>query len=109
MPSSFELNEIGRIPSPGDNLAIGIRRLEKGTQVLSKGAVFELSNTVLEGHRFAVQPIPSGTPLLSWGLPYGLAIRDILPGILPNVTYILGSEGRSAKKSSGQIVGVEVD
>ncbi len=32
-----------------------------------------------------------------------------LAGLSPNVTYILGSEGRSAKKSSGQIVGVEVD
>jgi len=80
MPSSYSLNDIGRIPSPGDNLAIAIRRLEKGTQVVSSGAVFELSNTVLEGHRFAVQPIPRGAPLLSWGLPFGLAIRDIVPG-----------------------------
>jgi len=80
MPSSFELNDIGRIPSPGDNLAIAIRRLERGTQVVSNGAVFELSNTVLEGHRFAVQRIPRGAQLLSWGLPFGLAIRDIAPG-----------------------------
>ncbi len=80
MPSSFNLSDIGRIPSPGDNLAIAIRRLEKGTQVVSNGAVFELNNTVLEGHRFAVQPIPRGGQLLSWGLPFGLAIRDIVPG-----------------------------
>ena len=68
MPPSFELNDIGRIPNPGDNLAIAIRRLEKGTQVVSNGAVVELSNTVLEGHRFAVQPIPRGAALLSWGI-----------------------------------------
>jgi len=80
MPSSYNLNDIGRIPSPGDNLAIAIRRLEKGTQIVSIGAVFELNNTVLEGHRFAVQPIPRGGQLLSWGLPFGLAIRDIVPG-----------------------------
>src|SRR5262245_10066735 len=80
MPASFDLDDIGRIPSPGDNLAIAIRRLEKGTPVTSSGAAFELSHTVLEGHRFAVQPIASGAPLLSWGLPFGLAIRDIEPG-----------------------------
>ncbi|MCI0421704.1 MAG: UxaA family hydrolase, partial [Acidobacteria bacterium] len=80
MPASFQLNDIGRIPSPGDNLAIAIRRLEIGTKVVSGGAAFELDNTVLEGHRFAVQPIPSAATLLSWGLPFGLAIRDIAPG-----------------------------
>ncbi|HEX2521445.1 MAG TPA: UxaA family hydrolase, partial [Terriglobia bacterium] len=80
MPSSFDLSDISRTPSPGDNLAIAIRRLEKGIQVVSNGAVFGLSNTVLEGHRFAVQPIRRGGQLLSWGLPFGLATQDIVPG-----------------------------
>src|SRR5262245_7819937 len=78
--TSFRLSEIGRMPSLGDNLAIAIRRLDKGTRILSDTGEFPLSHTVLEGHRFAIRPISKGASLLSWGLPFGLAIRDILPG-----------------------------
>lgn len=77
---SFQLREIGRIPAPEDNLAIAIRRLEKGTRVTYEGAGFHLRHTVLEGHRFAIHPIKAGQSLLSWRLPFGLAIRDIAPG-----------------------------
>jgi len=80
MPSSFHLKEIGRIPSPGDNLAIAIRGLERETKIVAHDGEFALSHNVLEGHRFAIQTIPKGAPLLSWGLPFGLAIRDIAPG-----------------------------
>src|SRR5205085_146815 len=34
----------------------------------------------LEGHRFAVQPIAAGESLLSWGLPFGAALRDMAAG-----------------------------
>ena len=80
MTTTFELSEIGRIPSPGDNLAIAIRRLEAGTGVVRRGTEFPLNSTVLEGHRFAIRPIATGDKLLSWGLPFGLATRDIHPG-----------------------------
>lgn len=80
MTPSFQLSEIGRIPSPGDNLAIATRRLERGTCIFHDGSEFQLDSTLLEGHRFAVEAIPVGKPLLSWGLPFGLAIRDLVPG-----------------------------
>ncbi len=41
------------------------------------GDRFTLNTTVLEGHRFAVRPIPEGQPLLSWSLPFGYAICQI--------------------------------
>ena len=44
------------------------------------GQQFELSHTILEGHRFAIQPILETEPLLSWGLPFGFATRPISPG-----------------------------
>ncbi|MFN2136213.1 MAG: hypothetical protein ACK2UK_09680, partial [Candidatus Promineifilaceae bacterium] len=60
--------EIGRLPAPEDNCAITIKRLDAGTAVAGPdGAHYTLSHTILEGHRFAVRPIPAGTPLLSWG------------------------------------------
>ena len=41
---------------------------------------FRLDHTLLVGHRFARQPINTGAALLSWGLPFGYASRDIAPG-----------------------------
>ncbi len=71
---------MGRLPAPGDNVAIAIRRLEPGTVLTLQGAARTLRHTVLEGHRFAVQPIAAGEPLLSWGLPFGHATVPIAPG-----------------------------
>ena len=76
----FPLNAIARLPTPDDNVAIAIRRLEAGTAVSLNGATCVLAHTVLEGHRFAVRPIASGEPLLSWGLPFGVALTDISAG-----------------------------
>jgi altronate dehydratase len=76
----IELEEIGRLPAPGDNSAIASRTLAAGTAVHYDGGRFILSHTVLEGHRFAVRPITAGQPLLSWGYPFGKALTAIAPG-----------------------------
>src|SRR4051812_20571084 len=72
--------QVARIPAAGDNAAIAARTLDAGTRILLRHLVFEISHTVLEGHRFAAQRIEKGKPLLSWGLPFGLALRPIEPG-----------------------------
>jgi altronate dehydratase len=56
------------------------RRLEAGTCVSYEDSEFRVGHTVLEGHRFAVAPIAEGQDLLSWGLRFGCATRDIAPG-----------------------------
>ena len=76
----FQLHEIGRLPDPADNCAIAIRDLPVGTQIRANGRSLTLSHTVLEGHRFAIQPIPPGAELTSWGQRFGIATRDIAPG-----------------------------
>ena len=76
----LEFAEAARLPAPGDNVGIAIRRLEAGTRVAAPGGELALSHTVMEGHRFAVVAIPRGGELLSWGLPFGAATRDIAPG-----------------------------
>ncbi len=75
-----EFSEIGRLPAPGDNVAIATGRLEAGTEVERGGSRFTIEHTILEGHRFAVEPIAEGKELLSWGLPFGRATMDIAPG-----------------------------
>jgi altronate dehydratase len=80
MPNVFNLDEIARLPHPGDNAAIAIRTLEAGTKVELFGGSFSLERGILEGHRFAVRPIGKGEPVLSWGFPFGHALRDLIPG-----------------------------
>jgi altronate dehydratase len=76
----WDFQEVGRLPAPGDNVAMATCRLQAGTRVSYGGSEFTLRHTVLEGHRFAVEPIAEGEDLLSWGLRFGCAIRDIAPG-----------------------------
>ncbi len=77
---SFHFSEIGRFPEPVDNVAIATRRLEAGTRITTDDRTFAVSHTIMEGHRFAVRPITAGESVLSWGLPFGIAIRDMVPG-----------------------------
>ena len=76
----YDFTEIARLPASGDNVAIATQRLENGTQIRYNGNAFRLSHTILEGHRFASEPIAVEAPLLSWGLPFGFASRTIAPG-----------------------------
>ena len=80
MSPPLPLAAAGRLPAPGDNVAIAIRQLEPGTVVEIDGTPRTLAQTVLEGHRFAVRPIAPGEPLLSWGLPFGHALTPVAPG-----------------------------
>src|SRR5690349_17733024 len=90
---SFEM--VARLPATGDNVAIACRRLEAGVEIEFGKLTFSLSHTVLEGHRFAVQAIQEGAPLLSWSLPFGYALRAIRPGeYICNEKILHALEGR---------------
>ena len=80
MKKTVQFHQVARIPLPGDNVAIATLRLNAGTTIAAEDGQLTLDYTVLEGHRFAVRSIPAGEALLSWGLPFGRAIRDIEPG-----------------------------
>lgn len=71
---------VARLPAPDDNVAIATQKLDAETQIQYGDDPFSLSHSVLEGHRFAIQSIAEGEPLLSWGLPFGYASRAISPG-----------------------------
>ena len=76
----YDFTSVARLPAPDDNVAIATQTLEGSTRIRHNGQQFELSHTILEGHRFAIQSIPETAPLLSWGLPFGFATRPIAPG-----------------------------
>lgn len=77
---TYNFKSVARLPAPDDNVAIATQRLDEGTQILHNGKTFNLSHSVLEGHRFAIRSIAEGDPLLSWGLPFGYALRPISAG-----------------------------
>lgn len=87
---------IGRLPLPGDNVAIATHRLPAGTRIDLEGTTFAVNFTILEGHRFAIQPIAPEEPLLSWGQPMGIATRPITPGdYVCNAGMLEALRGRS--------------
>lgn len=80
MNASYNFDEVARLPLPGDNVAIATRQLDVGTVIFYQGQALTLDYTVMEGHRFAVKAIAPGEALLSWELPFGLALQAIQPG-----------------------------
>src|SRR5215204_1133424 len=80
MTTSFALHDVGRLPLPGDNVAIATRRMPAGALVHDGDQQFALDYTIMEGHRFAIRPIASGAQLLSWNLPFGVALKSLAPG-----------------------------
>lgn len=73
------LSAAARLAAGADNVAIALATLPAG-QELRHGGTWRLAHPVLEGHRFAVTRIRRGEELLSWGYPFGRALRDIDPG-----------------------------
>ena len=78
------LPAVARLADPVDNVAIALSTLSAGRPIEHGGPGrnprFALPHPVLEGHRFAVTRIRRGQELLSWGYPFGRALRDIDPG-----------------------------
>ena len=80
MTERLAFDRVARLPTAGDNVAIATRRLDAGTEVIDDGCAYRLPHTVLEGHRFVREPTPKNARLLSWGLPFGIALRSLAPG-----------------------------
>jgi altronate dehydratase len=80
MSQAHPFTEVARLAAPGDNVAIATRRLEPGLTTSFNQHEFTLASTVLEGHRFAIREINKNEALLSWGLPFGIASREIKAG-----------------------------
>ena len=54
MTKPIAFDECARLAAPGDNVAIAVRRLERGTDILHDGRTLRLSDTILEAHRSAL-------------------------------------------------------
>ncbi len=103
MPGTWTFDSVARLPASEDNVAIAAQTVPAGTRIEWIDRQLTIDYTVLEGHRFAIEVIPRGEPLLSWGLPFGFASRDIQPGNYvcnERVLWALGSRNVDFERPS---------
>ena len=65
---------------PGDLVAVALTPLSAGTSLEVAGAQVTLLEDIPQGHKFALSPIPAGSPVIKYGAPIGLAREDIPAG-----------------------------
>ena len=94
-PTSLSFSDAGRLPAPGDNVAIAIRQLDAGTAINIDGHPHLLRQTILEGHRFAVRAIAAGDSYRV--IPWPMAIVVKLLRLLPNPVFDRLFAGRQRK------------
>ena len=63
---------------PDDNVAVALQPYIRGSEIQGIGA--PLVNDVPAGHKVAIRPILMDEPILKYGLPIGVATRDIAAG-----------------------------
>ncbi|HTS55399.1 MAG TPA: UxaA family hydrolase [Burkholderiales bacterium] len=66
--------------APDDNIAVATAELPQGTERDIGGQRIVLKASVDVGHKFAVRAIKSGSRIVKYGAPIGVATRDIQPG-----------------------------
>ncbi len=91
---SVDLETVSRRAAPLDNVVIATRTLPAGTALRVGALEMTLPHTVLEGHRFATQPLQPGDLLTSWGQAFGTVIRPIAPGAVLCNENVLRELGR---------------
>ncbi|WP_159981531.1 MULTISPECIES: UxaA family hydrolase [unclassified Novosphingobium] len=63
-----------------DDVAVALRALESGEDVLVGGHTVRLRDAIGAGHKFAVAPIAKGAPVRRYRAPIGVATRAIAVG-----------------------------
>lgn len=66
--------------SPKDNVAVALAPLPSGTAVELDGLSLILKEEIPQGHKFALSDIPSGTQIIKYGYPIGIAKEQITCG-----------------------------
>ncbi len=66
--------------APGDSIAVATAELAAGSEREVGGRKIVLKTGVDVGHKFALRPIRSGSRIVKYGAPIGVATRDIEAG-----------------------------
>jgi len=74
MDAPLPFEQVGRLPAPGDNVAIAVRRVEAGAVIERGKDRLTLPVTVLEGHRFATEHNPRGDAIALLGIAFRVRV-----------------------------------
>ena len=89
------------IINDNDNVAVAIKNLTKGTNVIVRGdsidTKVELKHYIPFGHKFALDDIISGSEIIKYGVVIGKATQDIKKGEHAHLHNIEGIRGRGDK------------
>ncbi len=88
--------------SPHDNVAVALHPLTAGEKIVLplKDAPLELilQEPIPFCHKFAVQTITAGDPVIKYGETIGRATRDIRPGEHVHLSNCEGTRGRGDRR-----------
>ena len=65
---------------PSDLVAVALTPLSAGAEIQAGGQTVTLLEDIPQGHKFALSPIPAGSPVIKYGAPIGVAREDIPAG-----------------------------
>ena len=65
---------------PSDLVAVALAPLSAGAALQVDGQAVTLLENIPQGHKFALAPIPAGSPVIKYGAPIGTAKEDIPAG-----------------------------
>ena len=65
---------------PGDRVAVALTPLAAGTVLQVEERTVKLLEDIPQGHKFALEPIAAGGPVIKYGAPIGVAKQDIPAG-----------------------------
>jgi altronate hydrolase len=65
---------------PADNVAVAVRALPAGCDVIVDGARVALSEEIPAGHKLALRAVRRGESIVKYGFPIGAATAPIAPG-----------------------------
>ena len=65
---------------PNDTVAVALQQLPKGMRCMVDGSEICLAEDIMQGHKFALQPIEAGDKVYKYGNAIGIAMQKIVPG-----------------------------
>lgn len=80
MDGAIPLSEVAILLRAEDDVAVVKRRLAAGTVVLHGDVEVRLSADIPAGHKLALRPVRTGSPVHKYGQIIGYATHDIRPG-----------------------------
>jgi altronate dehydratase small subunit len=93
------LQEKAIVLDPKDNVATAKVEIKAGAVIIGdEGREIKILEDIPFAHKFALEDIPSGEPIIKYGQTIGRAIQDIKVGELIHIHNLESLRGRGDKK-----------